>query len=79
MADSLYVGRILQHLNARIEQHVPLSLHLLSSEARVSLPRRGRRRRLLCQMQPALTLDTECDAMAKVGVRRGEITVGEDE
>ena len=37
---SWYGGRILQHLNARIKQYVPLQL--LYSEARGSRPRRGR-------------------------------------
>ena len=69
--DSWYVGRTLQHLNARIKQHVPL--HLSSSEARGLRPRRGRPLGdsvpVTC-MQPALTLDTECDAMVKAGVRK---------
>ena len=64
--DSRYVGRTLQHLNARIKQHVPL--HLLSSEARGSRAGRGRPPRASVPVtQPALTLDTECDAMVKVG------------
>ena len=37
---SRYVGRILQHLSARIKQHVPL--HLLSARQRQLRPRRGR-------------------------------------
>ena len=37
---SRYVGRTIQHLNARIRQHVPL--HLLPPEARKDRPRRGR-------------------------------------
>ena len=37
--DSRQVGRTLQHLSARVKQHVPL--HLLSSEATGSRPRRG--------------------------------------
>ena len=67
--DSRYIGRTLHHLNACIKQHVPL--HLLSSEARGSRPRRGRPLRATVPVtQPALTLGTECDAMVKVGVRR---------
>ena len=67
--DSRYVGRTLQHLNARIKQHVPL--HLLSSGVRGSRPRSGRPLRASVPVtQPALTLHTECDAMVKVGVRR---------
>ena len=42
--ESRYVGRTLQHLDARIRQHVPLSL--LSSEQRASRPRRGRPSRM---------------------------------
>ena len=38
--ESRYVGRTLQHLDARIRQHVPLSL--LSVDQRGSRPRRGR-------------------------------------
>ena len=37
---SLYVGRTIQHLNARIRRYVPL--HLLPPEARKDRPRRGR-------------------------------------
>ena len=37
---SRYVGRTLQHLNARIKQHVPLSI--LSHEQKQDRPRRGR-------------------------------------
>ena len=37
---SRYVGRTIQHLKARVKQHVPL--HLLTSEARKQRPRRGR-------------------------------------
>ena len=67
--DSWYVGRTLQHLNVRIKQHV--TLHLLSSEARGSRPRRGRSPRASMPVtQLALILDIECDAMVKVGVRR---------
>ena len=38
--ESRYVGRTLQHLEARIHQHVPL--HVMPVEARSSRPRRGR-------------------------------------
>ena len=37
---SRYVGRTLQHLNARIKQHVPL--HMLTGSARALRPKRGR-------------------------------------
>jgi len=37
---SRYLGRTLQHLNARIKQHVPL--HLLPADARAQRPKRGR-------------------------------------
>ena len=37
---SRYMDRTVQHLNARIRQHVPL--HLLSVEQRVARPKRGR-------------------------------------
>ena len=40
---SRYVGRTLQHLNARIRQHVPL--HLLSTDAKKERPKRGRPRK----------------------------------
>ena len=68
--DNWYVGRTLQHLKARIK-HVPF--HLSSSEARGSRPRRGRPLGASVPVtctQPALTLDTECDAMVKAGVRK---------
>ena len=69
--DSRYVGRTLQHLNARIKQHVPL--HLLSLKARGSRARRGRPSKASAPVtciQLALTLDTGCDSMVKGGVRR---------
>ena len=69
--DSWYVGRTLQHLNACIKQHVPL--HLLASEVRGSRPRRGRPPKASAPgtcTQPALILNTGCNAMVKGGVRR---------
>jgi len=39
---SRYVGKTLQHLSARVRQHVPLNLLPLDGDARMSRPRRGR-------------------------------------
>ena len=41
--DSRYVGRTLQHLSARIKQHVPL--HMLPDAAKAKRPKRGRPRK----------------------------------
>ena len=41
--ESRYVGRTLQRLNTRIQQHVPL--HLLNTNARADRPKRGRPRK----------------------------------
>ena len=69
--DSWYVGRTLQHLNARSKQHVPR--HLLLSEVRSSRPRRGRPPKIsapVAREEPTPTVDTGCDSMPKNEVRR---------
>ena len=49
---SRYVGKTLQRLNSRVKQHVPL--HLLTSEAKVSRPKRGRPPKSLPSSGPTL-------------------------
>ena len=69
--DSWYVGRTLQHLNARIKQHVPR--YLLLSEVRSSRPRRGRPPKIsapVARDEPTPAVDTGCDSMLKNEVRR---------
>ena len=64
--DSSYVGRTLQHLNARIKQHVPR--HLLLLEVRSSRPRRGRPPNIsapVAREETKPTVDTGCDSMLK--------------
>ena len=55
--ESRYVGRTLQHLEARIHQHVPL--HVMPVEARSSRPRRGRPPKIGTATGGAPSLGTE--------------------
>ena len=67
--DSWYVGRTIQHLNARIK-HVPR--HLLLSEMRSSRPRRGRPPKIaapVAREETKPTVDTGCDSMLTNDVR----------
>ena len=69
--DSRYVGRTLQHLNARVKQHVPL--YLLSDAAKAQRPGRGRPRKQVPVAQQNHTITAAGEPTASAQLRE---TVG---
>ena len=69
--DSRYVGRTLQHLNARVKQHVPL--YLLSDGAKAQRPGRGRPRKQVpvAQLQQNHTVPVERTTSTQVRETEG--------
>ena len=65
---SRYIGRTLQHLGARIRQHVPL--HLLPSSVQSSRPRRGRPPKRTVQSVSSGDKSTVCEPSDEPGADR---------
>ena len=63
--DSRYVGRTLQHLSARIKQHVPL--HMLPDAAKAKRPKRGRPRKNPRPLPPTQPEQVEHTVQRKSG------------